>query len=183
MRLSIIVAMDDKQLIGKNNALPWHLPADLGYFKKTTTGKTVLMGRKTYDSIGKPLSGRRNIILSRTSNKSKNRETYNSIREALDACKQDNEVMIIGGVSIYNQFLNPKIDSTPTLDMFEVANIDTDISLVDRLYITQIEGTFDGDAYFPKFNQDDFDETSRESHAPDEKNPYTYHFIILDRKK
>ncbi|NYT27784.1 MAG: dihydrofolate reductase [Candidatus Thiodubiliella endoseptemdiera] len=71
MRLSIIVAMDDNQLIGKNNALPWHLPADLAYFKKTTTGKTVLMGRKTYDSIGKPLTNRRNIILSRTSNSSK----------------------------------------------------------------------------------------------------------------
>lgn len=178
MRLSIIVAMDDNQLIGKNNALPWHLPADLSYFKKTTIGKTVIMGRKTYDSIGKPLPNRRNIILSRTSNSSINYETHGSIGEVLDTCKQDEEVMIIGGVSIYNQFLNPKIDNTPTLDMFEA----TDIVLIDRLYITQIEGTYDGDAYFPQFNRTDFTETFRESHTPDKKNKHTYHFTILDRK-
>jgi dihydrofolate reductase len=178
MRLSIIVAMDDNQLIGKDNALPWHLPADLAYFKKTTTGKTVLMGRKTYDSIGKPLPNRTNIILSRTSNSSENRKTVDSIGEALDICKNDDEVMIIGGVSIYNQFLNPKVDNTSTLDMFETTNI----NIINRIYITQIEGTFDGDAYFPKFNRNDFTETFRESHTPDEKNPHTYHFTILDRK-
>jgi len=170
--------MDDNQLIGKNNALPWHLPADLGYFKRTTTGKTIIMGRKTYDSIGKPLPNRRNIILSRTANSSKNYETYESIRKALDTCKQEDEVMIIGGVSIYNQFLNPKSNNTPTPDMFAT----TDIALIDRLYITQIEGTYDGDAHFPQFNRTDFTETFRESHTPDEKNQHTYHFTILDRK-
>ena len=178
MKLSIIVAMDDNQLIGKDNALPWRLPADLAYFKKTTTGKTgktVLMGRKTYDSIGKPLSNRRNVILSRTSNTSKNRETFNNIRSALDACKNEEEVMIIGGMSIYAQFLTPSIDKN---DLFATEPV----PLVDRLYITKIEGEFEGDAHFPEFNQDDFVETFRESHTPDEKNPHTYHFTILDRK-
>lgn len=179
MILSIIVAMDNNQLIGNNNALPWNLPADLAYFKKVTTNKTIIMGRKTYDSIGKPLSNRRNIILSRTSNNSKNRETYGSIREALDACEQNSEVMIIGGVSIYSQFLNPKTEKTATFDMFG----ETNINLVDKIYITQIEGEFKGDAYFPKFDRKDFVETYRKSCIPDEKNPYHYHFIVFDRKK
>lgn len=178
MRLSIIVAMDKNQLIGKDNALPWHLPADLGYFKKTTTGKTVLMGRRTYDSIGKPLSNRRNIILSHTSNSSKNRETFSSIRAALDACKNEEEVMVIGGMSIYNQFINPKIENTATLDMF-AAN---PIPIIDRLYITEVKGRFEGDAYFPKFDHTQFCEVSREFHHADEKNQHDYGFIILDRR-
>ena len=176
MRLSIIVAMDDKQLIGKNNALPWHLPADLAYFKKTTTGKAVLMGRKTYDSIGKPLPNRRNIILSRTSNNSRNRETFGNIRLALDACKSEKEVFVIGGMSVYEQFLNPHVNEN---DLFATERV----PLVDRLYITQIEGEFEGDAHFPEFDRGDFTEIFRESHAPKEKNSHSYHFTVLDRKK
>lgn len=174
MKLSIIVAMDSNQLIGKNNALPWHLPADLVYFKKTTMGKTVLMGRKTYDSIGKPLPNRRNIILSRTSNTSINRETFGSIRAALDACKNEKEVMVIGGMSVYEQFLNPTVSET---DLFSTENI----SIVDRLYITEVEGEFLGDAYFPAFDSRAFKEVFRQSHQPDENNPHAYHFTILDR--
>ncbi len=174
MRLSIIVAMDKNQLIGKGNALPWHLPADLQYFKKTTMGKTVLMGRKTYDSIGKPLPNRRNIILSRTSHTSKNRETFGNIQSALDACKNEDEVFIIGGVSIYEQFLNPSLPDKPDLFKDEVR--------VDRLYITQVEGEFTGDAYFPAFKRADFVEISRKSHQPDEKNQYNYNFTILERQ-
>ncbi|OIR25470.1 type 3 dihydrofolate reductase [Bathymodiolus thermophilus thioautotrophic gill symbiont] len=161
MRLSIIVAMDDKQLIGKNNALPWHLPADLGYFKKTTTGKTVLMGRKTYESIGRPLPNRRNVIISRNANfQADGCEVVASIGAALKLAKNDNEVMIMGGASFYEQIL-------PS---------------VDRLYITQIEGEFEGDAHFPAFDRNKFIETCRESHAADEKNPHAYHFTVLDRK-
>ena len=178
MKLSVIVAMDDNQLIGKNNALPCRLPADLAYFKKTTTGKTVLMGRKTYDSIGRPLPDRRNVILSRTSNSSKNRETFNSIRAALDACKFEQEIMVIGGVSIYKQFINAKIDDTPTIDMFATESI----PIIDRLYITEVKGKFEGDAHFPEFDRTQFSEISRESHQPDERNPHAYDFIILDRK-
>lgn len=161
MRLSIIVAMDDKQLIGKDNALPWHLPADLAYFKKTTTSKTVLMGRKTYESIGFPLPNRRNIIISRNKSfQAKGCEVVDSIDSALALTKNDDEVMIMGGASFYEQML-------PS---------------ADRLYITQIEGEFEGDTHFPKFNRNDFLKTFRESHAPDEKNPHAYHFTILDRK-
>ncbi len=161
MRLSIIVAMDDNQLIGKDNALPWHLPADLGYFKKTTTGKTVLMGRKTYESIGKPLPNRRNVIVSRNSEfKAEGCEIVDSIDAALNLAKNDNEVMVMGGASFYEQML-------PS---------------ADRLYITRIDGKYDGDAHFPKFDIEEFIEVSRESHSPDDKNPHTYHFTILDRK-
>ena len=161
MRLSIIVAMDDKQLIGKNNALPWNLPADLAYFKKTTTGKTVLMGRKTYESIGFPLPNRRNIIVSRNASfQAEGCEVVSSIDGALTLAKDDDEVMIMGGASFYEQIL-PSID---------------------RLYITQIEGEFKGDTHFPKFDRNDFFETFRESHTPDEKNPHAYHFTVLDRK-
>ena len=161
MRLSIIVAMDDNQLIGKDNALPWHLPADLGYFKKTTTGKTVLMGRKTYESIGFALPNRRNVIVSRNAGFSaEGCEVVDSIERALELAKRDEEVMIMGGASFYEQML-------PS---------------VDRLYITQIEGCYQGDAYFPKFDRRDFVESFRESHQPDAKNQHTYHFTILDRK-
>ncbi len=161
MRLSIIVAMDDNQLIGKDNALPWHLPADLGYFKKTTTGKTVLMGRKTYESIGRPLPNRRNVIVSRNTDfQASGCEVVSSIDAALELAKDDNEVMVMGGASFYEQML-------PS---------------ADRLYITQIEGEYEGDAYFPALDRGEFVETFRESHIPDDKNPYTYHFTILDRK-
>ncbi|BBB23314.1 dihydrofolate reductase [Abyssogena phaseoliformis symbiont OG214] len=160
MKLSIIVAMDDNQLIGKNNALPWHLPADLAYFKKTTTGKAVLMGRKTYDSIGKPLPNRRNIIVSRNMKfKADGCEVVGSINAALSLANGDNELMIMGGVSFYEQMVNS----------------------VDRLYITEVNGKFDGDAYFPKFDRAQFSELSRESHQPDEKNPHAYDFVILQR--
>ena len=161
MRLSIIVAMDDNQLIGKNNALPWHLPADLGYFKKTTLGKTVLMGRKTYESIGFPLPNRRNVIVSRNADfEAQGCEVVASIDAALELAKEDDEVMVMGGASFYEQMLPD----------------------VDRLYITQIEGSYAGDAYFPNFNRNEFVESFRESHQPDEKNQHTYHFTILDRK-
>ena len=160
MRLSIIVAMDDNQLIGKDNALPWHLPADLGYFKKTTTGKTVLMGRKTYESIGRPLPNRRNVIVSRNNEfQAEGCEVVDSIDAALELAKNDDEVMVMGGASFYEQML-------PN---------------ADRLYITKIEGEFEGDAHFPNFDRSEFTEISRESHTPDEKNQYNYHFTILER--
>lgn len=161
MRLSIIVAMDDQQLIGKDNGLPWHLPADLGYFKQTTTGKTVLMGRKTYESIGRPLPNRRNIVISRNSAfEAPGCEVVESIEQALALAQDEQEVMVMGGASFYQQML-PQ---------------------VDRLYITQIEGSFEGDAYFPAFDRDAFVETKRETHQPDENNPHTYHFTILERQ-
>jgi len=169
MRLSIIVAMDDNQLIGKNNALPWHLPADLAYFKKTTLGKSVIMGRKTYNSIGKPLPNRNNIILSRQKNaKIPHCKVIKNIDDVKELCKLEDEVMIIGGMSIYEQFLNPHIEN---LDL-----------LIDRLYITRVKGKFTGDAHFPVFDKTQFIEVSRTSHKADENNSHAYDFIILDRK-
>ncbi|SMM99602.1 Dihydrofolate reductase [uncultured Candidatus Thioglobus sp.] len=178
MRLSIIVAMDDNQLIGQNNTLPWHLPADLAYFKKTTSGKAVLMGRKTYDSIGRPLPKRTNIILTRKKHaKIPGCKIAKSIKEALHAYKEEEEIFIIGGMSVYEQFMNLTI--TDKNDLFASEEI---ILIIDRLYITQIEGEFAGDAHFPEFDRRKFIEISRETHEPDEKNKHRYHFTILDRK-
>ena len=161
MRLSIVVAMGGNRLIGKDNHLPWHLPADLAFFKKLTTGNTILMGRKTFDSIGRPLPSRRNIIITRNTNiEITGCEVVNSIEEALSLSQGETEVMVIGGAKLYQQIL----------------------PIADRLYITQVEGEFDGDTYFPHYDENDWLEVSCESHQPDEKNKHAYHFIILKRK-
>ena len=160
MRLSIVVAMDDNRLIGSKNQLPWHLPADLAYFKKLTTGKSILMGRKTYDSIGRPLPNRRNIVITRNANISiPGCEVVSSIDHALELTKDDCEVMVIGGASLCEQLL-PKIN---------------------RLYITKIDGEFEGDVFFPKYDDFDWLEVSCESHPKDNSNAYSYKFIVLDR--
>ena len=160
MRLSIVVAMDDNRLIGSKNQLPWHLPADLAYFKKLTTGKSILMGRKTYDSIGRPLPNRRNIVITRNSNISiPGCEVVSSIDHALELTKKDPEVMVIGGASLCEQLL-PKIN---------------------RLYITKIDGVFEGDVFFPKYDDFNWLEVSCESHPKDSSNAYSYKFIVLDR--
>ena len=160
MRLSIVVAMDDNRLIGSKNQLPWHLPADLAYFKKLTTGKSILMGRKTYDSIGRPLPNRRNIVITRNSNISiPGCEVVSSIDHALELTKEDPEVMVIGGASLCEQLL-PKIN---------------------RLYITKIDGEFEGDVFFPKYDDFDWREVSCEAHSKDNSNAYSYKFIVLDR--
>ena len=160
MRLSIVVAMDDNRLIGSKNQLPWHLPADLAYFKKLTTGKSILMGRKTYDSIGRPLPNRRNIVITRNSNISiPGCEVVSSIDVALELTKDDLEVMVIGGASLCEQLL-PKIN---------------------RLYITKIDGVFEGDVFFPKYDDFNWLEVSCESHPKDSSNAYSYKFIVLDR--
>ena len=161
MSLSIVVAMDENRLIGKDNKLPWHLPADLAYFKKITTGKSIVMGRKTYDSIGRPLPNRRNIVISRNSKTLiTGCEVITSIDEVLSITKDEDEVMIIGGASLCEQLL-PQ---------------------VSRLYITKIEGEFDGDVYFPEYDESDWRQVSCESHLPDDSNQHTYHFLVLERQ-
>ena len=161
MRLSIVVAMDDNHLIGKGNGLPWHLPADLAFFKKITTGNSILMGRKTYDSIGKPLPNRRNIVITRNPDISiPGCEVVDSIEKALFFTQDEEEVMVIGGANLFEQLL-------------------PDIS---RLYITHIEGEFEGETYFPNYDESDWLEVSCESHQPDEKHKHPYNFIILKRK-
>jgi len=160
MRLSIVVAMDDNRLIGNNNQLPWHLPADLAYFKKLTTGKSILMGRKTYDSIGRPLPNRRNIVITRNSKISiSGCEVVSSVEKALILTKDEDEVMVIGGASLCEQLL-PQIN---------------------RLYITKIDGEFEGDIYFPQYDDLNWRQVSSESHPKDIANAYSHHFIVLDR--
>jgi dihydrofolate reductase len=158
--LSMIFAMDQNRLIGKNNDLPWHLPADMAYFKKTTTGHSVLMGRKTFESFGnKPLPDRKNIIL--TQNKSftaDNCEVIHSVEEAVEHIAYD-EFFVIGGSEIYKLFL-PQ---------------------ADRLYITHIQAEFEGDAYFPQFNEEEWEVTSSIQGIVDEKNRYPHVFKVYER--
>ena len=161
MRLSIVVAMDDNQLIGKGNGLPWHLPADLAFFKKITTGHSILMGRKTYDSIGKTLPNRRNIVITRNTDVSiPGCEVVDSIEKALSITQDEEEIMVIGGANLFEQLL-PE---------------------VNKLYITRIEGEFEGETYFPHYDENDWLELSCESHQPDEINKHAYHFITFKRK-
>lgn len=161
MTLSIIVAMDDNNLIGNNNALPWCLPADLAYFKKTTTGKPVIMGRKTYDSIGRALPNRRNIVISRNTNLTINGvEVVNSIEAAIELTKRSAEVFIIGGAALYKQSL----------------------PLADKLYITKIQESFVGDAYFPSINSHEWQNIQSISHKPDNNNPHAYCFEVLKKQ-
>jgi len=162
MRLSIVVAMDGNRLIGKDSGLPWHLPADLAFFKKLTTGNTILMGRKTFYSIGRPLPNRRNIVITRNADiEITGCEVVNSIEEALSLAQGETEVMVIGGAKLYQQIL----------------------PIVDRLYITQIEGEFDGDTYFPSYSEAEWSKISLDSREPDENNHHKCHFITLDRRR
>lgn len=162
--LAIIVAMDNNNLIGSDNKLPWHLPADLQYFKQTTLGSSVVMGRKTFDSIvamiGKPLPGRENIILSRDTRLNiPGCRVINDIGEIKKLKKLDN-AFIIGGSNIYTQ----------TID------------IVDKIYITQIDDEFNGDAYFPTIDTKKWQVLSEEKHLKDEKNAYDYSFKILGKQ-
>ena len=158
--LSIITAMDQNRLIGRDNALPWHLPADLAFFKKTTLGKPILMGRKTYESIGRPLPGRQNIIISRDPNyRIDGCDTATGIEQALEMIKNQPEAMLIGGSSLYQQ----------TID------------LADKLYITFIHSQFEGDAWFPEIPSQNWVESAREDHSADDKNAYDYSFVTYLR--
>ncbi len=162
LTLSMIAAMGVNRVIGKDNDMPWHLPADLQHFKKTTLGSPIIMGRKTYDSIGRPLPGRLNIILSRNTNlKIEGCSVVNSLDEALALAQEEasDEVFITGGAHLYNKFLEK----------------------TDRLYITLINAEFEGDTYFPDYTQLNWLEVSREDHLADDKNIHDYSFITLDR--
>lgn len=156
--ISLIAAMSKNRVIGNNNSLIWKLPADLKRFKELTTGTTVVMGRKTYESIGRPLPNRRNIIITRDELYSVDGcEVVNSLEEALLLCSLDN-TFIIGGGEIYRQSL----------------------SIVDKIYLTIIHEDFEGDTYFPELG-DEWIKTSREDHEPDEKNKHKYSFINYEK--
>jgi dihydrofolate reductase len=163
MIISAIVAIDQNRAIGKDNQIPWYLPEDLKYFKKTTIGKPVIMGRKSFDSIGRPLPKRTNIVISRNPFFiASGILVFSSIEEALRLAAQENveEVFIIGGGAIYEATQN----------------------IWDRLYITEVEVESEADVFFPAINPNEWTEISRERHLADEKNAYNYSFIVYERK-
>jgi dihydrofolate reductase len=158
--IKIIVAVSKNGIIGNNNSLIWHIPADLKNFKKLTTGNAIIMGRKTYESIGKPLPNRRNIIITRDENyKVYNCEVVNSLEESLLLCNSD--CFIIGGGEIYKQVL----------------------PITDEIYLTLIDEDFEGDTYFPEIKEEEWFEVSKEDFEPDEKNKHKYSFIKYEKYK
>ncbi|QQL50697.1 dihydrofolate reductase [Mucilaginibacter ginkgonis] len=159
MTLSVVVATAPDNAIGKYNALLWRMPADLKHFKDITSGHAVIMGRKTFDSIGKPLPNRRNIIITRQAMQIPGCEVTHNIDEAIDLCRNEAEVFVIGGAEIYRQSL----------------------PMVSRVYLTLVHHSFDADTFFPELDKNDWKEISRVDHPSDEKNPYPYSFITLER--
>ncbi len=155
--------MDKNNVIGKDNDLPWRLPADLAYFKKVTTGHAIVMGRKTFDSIGKPLPNRENIVITRNSEFTMEGCTVlHSIEEFLSLAKQreQEELFVIGGAAIFKELMDN----------------------VDKLYITFIDEEVEGDTYFPEIDQEKWELVSEEKGIKDEKNVYDYYFRVYDRK-
>ena len=173
MKCALIVAMAKNQTIGIDNTLPWHLPHDLKYFKNVTMAQPIIMGRKTYESIGRPLPGRTNIVITRQKDyHAEGIVVVNSLQQALDKAEDisfvagHEEVMVIGGAEIYKQALLQ----------------------ADRLYITHVHSDVEGDAFFPEVRWNDWQEFKREDHAADpvgeaQKNPYDYSFVVYDRIK
>ncbi|RXJ73383.1 type 3 dihydrofolate reductase [Veronia nyctiphanis] len=159
MKISMIAAMAKDRIIGKDNAMPWHLPADFRWFKEQTMGKPVIMGRKTYESIGRPLPGRRNIVITRDPSWSaEGVDIVGSIPLALESVADVEEAVIIGGGSIYEACL-------PS---------------ADRLYLTYIDADLDGDTRFPAWGED-WQQCHSQRFSADEKNKYDMEFVILDR--
>jgi dihydrofolate reductase len=161
--ISIIVAVDEDYGIGKDNNLLWHIPEDLKRFKKLTSGHCVIMGKKTWESLpGKPLPNRKNIVL--TDNPLECIDcsiTAYSLEDAINKCGNDEEIFIIGGGSIYKQFL----------------------PLADKLYVTHIHETSEADTYFPEIDQLIWEPVVNEEHKPENKDGLSYNYIIYRRRK
>jgi len=161
MLISLIVAMGQNRVIGINNRLPWRLPAEMRYFRDTTMGKPIIMGRKTHESIGRALPGRQNIILTRSRTyESVGCTIVHSVQEALAVAK-GTEVMVIGGAQLYELFL----------------------PLADRIYLTQVETEFEGDSFFPRIDRGEWSEISRETFEADGMNQYQYNVILFERNR
>jgi dihydrofolate reductase len=162
MIISLILAADEKNGIGKNNQLLCHLSSDLKYFKQTTTGHHIVMGRKTYESVGKPLPNRTNIVITRSQSTIEGCVVVNSLEAAIDYAKHNNEqeLFITGGGIIF----------------------DLSLHIANRIYLTRIHHTFDADVFFPELNLEDWEEIKNEKHLADEKNEYDYSFIVYQRK-
>lgn len=163
--ISIIVAVAENNVIGKNNSLIWHLPADMKYFKEKTSGHCIITGRKNYESIPekfRPLPNRTNIVITRQADyNAPGAIIVSSIEEAIEKAKQtgDTEIFIIGGAEIYKQFLR----------------------YADKIYLTRIYHSFEGDSFFPEWNTHEWRETNRINGITDEKNIYPHDFITLEK--
>jgi len=160
MTISLIVAMGENHVIGRNGDLPWHIPEDLKWFKKNTLGKPIIMGRKTFETLKKPLPGRHNIVITSDQNYEVDGTTVtHSLEEALEAAGEVEEIMICGGASIYKQAL----------------------PLVDKMYITLIYHDFEGDTFFPKYDTKQWKEVEQidRYQTHDE---YDYSFLIYERR-
>ncbi|MDH5694253.1 MAG: dihydrofolate reductase [Gammaproteobacteria bacterium] len=161
MRLSLIAAIGRNRELGLDNKLLWRLKGDMQYFKQTTLGKPIIVGRKTFESFGgKPLPGRRNIVVTRdASYKATGADVVASLDEAISLVQSSEEVMIIGGASIYEQALGR----------------------VHRMYLTEVDGDFEADTWFPAWQDKDWKQVSKDCHSRDEDNQYDYCFRVLDR--
>jgi len=160
MIISLIAALAVDRVIGMENAMPWHLPGDLAWFKRNTLSKPIIMGRKTFESIGRPLPGRQNIVLSSQAGDAPGVTWVTSVEQALEAAGDVSEVMVIGGGSIYGQFL----------------------SRANRLYLTHIDAEVEGDTYFPDYEPDEWESHFSEFHDADSDNSHSFCFEILDRR-
>lgn len=160
---SLIVAMDKNRVIGLNNGMPWHLPKDLQYFKERTSGHTIIMGRKTFESLGRVLPNRKHIVLTR-SNQSfpEGVELVSTIEEIIQYKRNrpEEQMFIIGGGELFKQML----------------------PYISRMYITKIDEAFEGDVYFPEFQKDEWELVSKEKGPMDDRNPYHYYYLVYERK-
>jgi dihydrofolate reductase len=160
-KISLIAAMSRNRVIGRNNAIPWRLPAEMKWFKSVTMGKPVLMGRKTYESIGRPLPGRHNIVLTgRRDYTAEGCTVVHSIEEAITAAGDDRELMVIGGANLYAQML----------------------PLADCMYLTVVSAEIEGDTSFPLYSEEGWTTTQETFYPADEKNPYDFTIKILHRR-
>ncbi|WP_345955875.1 dihydrofolate reductase [Mucilaginibacter sp. PAMB04168] len=159
-KIIITVAISENNAIGKNNQLLWHLPNDLKHFKDITSGHTVIMGRKTFDSVGKPLPKRRNIVITRQDIEIPGCEVVNSLDAAIALGANEPELHIVGGAEIYKQA----------------------IPITDILNLTIVHQVFEADTFFPEINMTEWEEVGREDYQADEKNALPYSFITLKRR-
>lgn len=159
-RISIISAMARNRVIGINNTLPWRLPEDLKHFKALTIGHHILMGRKTFDSLGKPLPGRTSVVITRSRDlQLPGCVVVHSVEEAISACSDDSEIFFIGGAELYTQALD----------------------VADRIYLTEIRADFEGDAWFPEFDPGHWQETERRPGRSE--SGLEYDFVVYDKKR
>ena len=166
MSIALIVAASENNVIGRDNQLPWYLPGDLAYFKAITMAKPVIMGRKTYESIGKPLPGRNNIVISRNGDYPTdgiclvaNLQAAIELAQSLLLVNGGEEIMVIGGAEIYRQAL----------------------PMVERVYLTRVHHHIEGDAFFPELAAEQWQEVAREDIAATEPNPFDFSYLVLDR--